>query len=463
MAVATSNVNSQPNLLQKIGSSIYRQETSTSGGDTTKTTTILGGFITSSSTNPTSTSTNPQQGTASSGSASTTYLQNRDAACRIKTYIPDTIFNTAQSLANTTGNLNTDTANFASSFQPALNSLSQAFGNAGGAIAGVNTSVNQFYANTLNSVRKQTKGYSDHLGAIVGGLDGIVRDPLNPKNLSNMATSILNRVSPGSAGKINQSIQNLHLDKLAKAPALLLSSVQKLASTIDNILSIPVAFISQIYFGVIGLIKQIGKLLNNLIQGFQQFIFDFLDAALGGQLKQIMQLLDDIGTLAGQIQGIASIFGGANIVSGFALQINNFTTQINSALANPLDTALSYLPTDITKGYSQIMYNLQNPENIINKLLPPELSQIFAKISQITGYGFNGNMGYSFASVLQGMQGGVINGILTNFAAQYKILGPLLGGTNYEPPLSYIPSTDNGFIQGKRYGWNPNTNLYEVK
>ncbi len=109
------------------------------------------------------------------------------------------------------------------------------------------------------------------------------------------------------------------------------------------------------------------------------------------------------------------------------------------------------------------MNTLQNPQNLINQFLPPELSQIFAKLSQITGYGFNGNMAYGLASVLQGMQDGVINGILTNFAAQYNILGPLLAGGNYQPPISYIPATDNGYIQGKRYSWNPNTNLYEVK
>jgi len=371
------------------------------------------------------------------------------------------IFDAAQSLDKAAGTWDKNTAAYAKSFIPSLEQLNKAFGSASGTLAGVNTSVNEFYAKALNSVREETKGFSTHLDAIVGGMDGIVKDPLNPKNLSNMATAILNAVSPGSASKVNQSMQNLQLDKLAKAPSLLFSGLQRLAKTIDNILSVPVAFASQIYFGLMGLIKQVGTLLNNLIQGFQQFIFDFLDQII--PLKEILQLLEDIGSLAGQIQGIASIFGGANIVSGFALQINTFTTQINSVLANPIDTVIGALPTDISKGYSDIMYNLQNPQNFINQFLPPELSQIFSKLSQITVYGFNGNMGYNFASILQGMQGGVINGVLTNFAAQYKILGPLLGGSNYEPPISYIPKTDNGYIQGKRYSWNPNTQLYEVK
>lgn len=372
----------------------------------------------------------------------------------------DSIFNTATDLNRITGTWDKNTAAYAKSFIPALDEIDQFFGGANNTVSGFETSVNEFYANVLNSVRRQASGFSSHLGAIIGGLDGMARDPLNPKNLSNCAAAIMNAVSPGSANSLNQSIQNLHLDKLAKAPGLLFSSVQRLAKAIDNILSIPIAFASKIYFGAINLIRRIGTLINNLIQGFQQFLFDFLDQII--PLTEILQLLNSIGNLASQIQGIASIFAGTNIISGFALQINNLTTQINSVITNPLDTVLGVLPTDIANGYSQIMYNLQNPQNLINQFLPAELSDIFSRLSTITGFGFNGNMGYGLASILEGLQGGVINSILTEFASQYNILGPLLAGSNYTPPISYTPTTNNGYIQGKRYRFNPNTNLYEV-
>lgn len=402
--------------------------------------------------------------TATPGSAT---IQN--APAHIKKSLSGAIGDAANSVFNVTGNFarqagtwDRNTAAYAKTFIPALDDLGRGFGGISRGIAGVETSINTFYANALNTVRKETNGFSDHLGATFTDLSSIVRNPLDFQNISNCAASILERHWPGSSGSLNKSIQNLHLDKLAKAPGLLFSGLQRLARAIDNLLSIPIAFASQIYFGIIGIIKQIGNTLNRIIQGFQQFIFNFLDELI--PLTEIIQLLNDIGTLAGQIQGIAGIFGGANIVSGFALQINTFTTQINSVLANPLDAVIGALPTSISQGFSQIMYTLQNPQSLINQFLPPELSQIFSKLTQITGYGFNGNMGYGFASILQGQQGGVINGILSQFASQYSIVAPLLagGGMAYQPPISYRPSTNNGYIQGKRYAWNPNTKLYEV-
>lgn len=379
---------------------------------------------------------------------------------KIQKSLATAIFDSAQTVSNAAGAFDRNTAAYAKSFLPALQTVDNFFASADTTTNNINKDVNNLYKSVLETVKKETNGFSEHVGAILGGLDGIARDPLNPKNLSNMATTIMERVSPGSSQKLNNSMQNLQLDKLSKAPALLFSSIHRLARGIDNLLSIPIAFISSIYNGLINLMKRIGKLMNDLIQGFQDFLLSFLDSII--PIKQVMQLLNDIGTLAGQIQGIASVFQGVNVVSGYALQLNTFTTQINQALANPLDTVINYLPANITNSYSQIIYNAQNPQTIINQALPPQLSQIFAKVSSITGYGFNGNMGYGVASVLQGMQGGVITNILNNFAAQYKILGPLLAGGTPIEPESYQPETDNGYAYGNRYAFKPDTEPYSV-
>jgi hypothetical protein len=93
------------------------------------------------------------------------------------------------------------------------------------------------------------------------------------------------------------------------------------------------------------------------------------------------------------------------------------------------------------------LYTLRNPQQLVNNILPSGLSEQFAKISQITGFGFNGNMGFGFESVLKGLQGGVISSILSNFASQYSILTPLVGGisgqSNTGTPPSLIPSIVN--------------------
>jgi hypothetical protein len=371
----------------------------------------------------------------------------------------DSVFNTAQNLNKQAGTFDRDTSNIVKSLLPYKEKIDTFFSEGDTNIDNSSTWVqNNIYSPFLKTIREQTNGFSEHVGAMLAGLDGVVQKPLDPYNLSNMATAIMERVSKGSSTQLNNSIQNLQLDKLAKAPALLFSGIQRLARGIDNLLSIPLSFINSIYKGLINLVKRIGKEINELIQGFQTFLFDFLDTII--PIKQVMSLLQNIGQLAGQIQGIASIFGGVNTVTQFSMQLNLFTTQVNGALSTPLETVGTLLPPDIFNGYSQIMYNLQNPENVINQLLPLQLSEMFDKVSLMTGYGFNGNMGYGLGSMLEGLQGGVISGILEKFAAQYNILGPLLGKGAQVQPTGADLSTDNGYTQGNRYDFEPNPNPY---
>ena len=61
-------------------------------------------------------------------------------------------------------------------------------------------------------------------------------------------------------------------------------------------------------------------------------------------------------------------------------------------------------------------------------------------LTPITGFGFNGNMGYGLSSVLNGLRGGVISSILKGFANQYPILKPLLGQIGPRQPTSYPPT-----------------------
>jgi hypothetical protein len=170
------------------------------------------------------------------------------------------------------------------------------------------------------------------------------------------------------------------------------------------------------------------------MRAFEQFIMDFLDSII--PIKSILALLNSISSLANQIGGIAGTFLGANAITGFTQQITQFTRGIGSVLANPTSYAIRALPADITNAINLI----QSPQNIINNFLPPQLSQAFATVSKMTGFGFNGNMGFGFESVLKGLQGGPIRSILTKYAAQYNVLGPLLAGSgNSNQTPAYIP------------------------
>jgi hypothetical protein len=286
--------------------------------------------------------------------------------------------------------------------------------------------VDDFFDSVLTTLFGQTSRVSDFTGGIVVGLNGVLSRPTDINAIGNLVSSLIETVSPGSSKQIKDDLNKLGLDRLEKLPDQFFGSLGHVINSIDNLVAVPFIFLSQIYYGAIAIMKQIGKEINELLNSFSKFLFNFLDEIV--PVKEVISLLQTVSKLTGQIQGIASIFQGVNAVSGFTLQLQTFSNQIQSALQNPLDTAIGYLPTDINMQFSQVLYTLDNPQDLINQALPPELSQFFAQISKITGYGFNGNMGYGFETVLKGLREGALSTILTNLGGQFSVLSPVLQG-----------------------------------
>lgn len=322
-------------------------------------------------------------------------------------------------------------------------------GPVGEAVKSVSTELGGFSDVLTNSLsdfsdelRKALQPVSDFTGSTLGTLTGILKDPINPNGLGNVATNLLNNVSPRFGDKVNAGITNLNLQNIVNLPSQLFSSLDHLITAVDNILAIPLSLLAEVYYGYMDIMKSISKLISNLMNSFSKFILDFLDSII--PVKEILNLLSQVSVLANQIGGIATTFLGANQITQFTNQVINFSSQIGTILNSPLDFAFSVLPQEINQQFSQVLYNLQNPQQIINQFLPPELSKAFATISSMTGFGFNGNMGYGFQSVLEGVQGGVVRSILSKYASQYSVLGPLLQGAGNNQPASYAPSLVNG-------------------
>jgi hypothetical protein len=193
--------------------------------------------------------------------------------------------------------------------------------------------------------------------------------------------------------------------------------------------------------------QAISDQVDKIMASVQKQIFKIIDGIIPG----LMDFLDALSEAVSYVVGISQTFSGANQIASFALQVQSYTNQLGNFLQNPLDLLTAYAPPQVSQG----LYALHNPESVINQYLPPQLSQGFATLSKLTGFGFNGNMGYGLKSVLDGMKDGVISGIVKNYAAQYSVLSPLLNmapgdkapATNEDKPAALKPSAVNPNIQ----------------
>jgi hypothetical protein len=226
-------------------------------------------------------------------------------------------------------------------------------------------------------------------------------------------------------------------------PATLFGGLQQVVRSTDKLINMPVALISDIYKGFMDFMGQLNDFVNSLFENLQKFFDSILDTLFPG----LMDFLNQLTAFANQIGQISTIFGGANQITGFSNQLIAGVNQLGSFIQNPLDLAFAYAPLDV----SQTLYTLQNPQAIINQFLPPELSDYTAKLSQITGYGFNGNMGFGLQSVLEGIQGGVFASILGGFATQFSILSPIFTGQSVPPPSFPNSTTEATTPDGTAY------------
>lgn len=314
-------------------------------------------------------------------------------------------------------------------------------GAVGGTIDAASESVSNALNNASSKITETLKPVSSFMGSTLYTLTGVMKDPLGSvMDLPNTVGAMMDNLNPGLRSKYIATYKKHNIDKLAEMPSMLFGSAQQLIKAVDNILKVPIGLVTDIYRGFQELVGKISSFIDSFFAGLQKFLTNIIDGLFPG----LTEFLTTFAGFVQQIGGILNVFGGLETVVGFTNQIAGFANQINGFIQNPLDLAFQYTPPEISEG----LYALQNPASIINKFLPPELSQYTQQLNSITGFGFNGNMGYGLQSVLEGLQGGVLSSILQGFSTQFSILAPLFTGQSVTPDFfgnetETAPAPDN--------------------
>jgi len=319
--------------------------------------------------------------------------------------------------------------------------VATAVGGVSQGLGSVSDSINRNLDAAANNITNTLKPVSSFIGSTLYTLTGVMKDPLGAAlDLPNTVASMMDRVNPGFKAKYVATIRKYNIDKLTEMPGQLFGSAQQLIRSVDKILALPVNLISDIYKGFMDLIGQVNDFINGLFETLQKFFNKIIDGLFPG----LTDFLNQLTAFANQISGIAQIFGGANQISSFTNQLIGAANQLNGFIQSPIDFAFAYAPPEVSTALNY----LQNPQQIINNYLPPQLSEAFANIQNITGFGFNGNMGFGLQSVLEGFQGGVLSSILQGFATQFSILSPLFTGQsvipNFYPNETTTATTSDG-------------------
>ena len=249
----------------------------------------------------------------------------------------------------------------------------------------------------INGLKEQMhellKPVSSVTGSTIGTLTNVARDPLGaPMVIGNAIGSLIDKVNPGFTDKLDATFKKYKVQEMQNLPGQIMGSIRNLASMADAILSVPFQLASDLYNGLMEIMQEISDLIDSLVSSVMDLFFGpkgILDSIL--PISELMGFLEEVGELASFVGGIGQMFGGFNITS----QVQGYVSQAQSVLSNPAQLAMQYVPAEFNQYYNMV----RNPQNVINSMIPPEISQQVKQISKIPGLGFVGNAMYKSLNI----------------------------------------------------------------
>ena len=306
------------------------------------------------------------------------------------------------------------------------------------------------------TLSKTLEPVSTAMGSHVDTATAIVKNPLlAPQLLGNSLIQLVDKVNPNFTNEMDGAFKSVNLDNLQHLPSNVMGSVRNLATAADAILSVPFQITSDIYNGLMEILDAIGDLIDKMMSAVMDFIFGpqgLLDNIL--PMSELMDFFDAVAEMASFVGNISQQVGGFTAITDIAGQVGNYASSASSILSNPEQLALSYIPQQATDAYSQGMGFLRNPEQYLQSALPPEISKQMQNISQIPGFGFVGNYGFSIGDTLDTLSNGVFETALDKFSDKAGFLGPLFNKQAPPPDVDNQENYSDTFEQPK-VGVNP--------
>lgn len=312
--------------------------------------------------------------------------------------------------------------------------VATAAGAATSAIGGATDTTFSAVSGASMKLQETLKPISSFMGSTLGTMTGVLKDPIGSASaLPNTIGAMMHDTNPTLAAKYEATFKKYNVDKLAEMPKNMFGNLQQMVKLTDTAVAIPLNLVKDVYYGVMDIMKQLNDAVNKIFEMFQ-LVFNTALRTLAPGLSQFLSALT---SFSGQLAGISSIFSGAKQLTQYTSQLQTMSRQMNGLIQNPTKYLYAAMPAQVSNS----MYTLRNPQTLLNQFVPASLANNFSNISKITGFGFNGRMGYGLQSVLQGTSEGVISSILKGFATQFPILSPLYAGRSIQPVSQYPNST----------------------
>jgi len=271
------------------------------------------------------------------------------------------------------------------------------------------------------------KPISQHVGSTLGNQNGVQNAPFlsTPTFLPAGLNYLVNKVSVGFGATMDAVFKKHKLDTTQHAPSQVQGSPSSVAVASKSNVSYPLGLVPDIYNGVQTIIQNKSAIIGEAEKAGVAFATGVVGGLLDGLTSQVTSPLLKAAA-KGTVQNLtaaSSQYLGTKLKTQLTNSVKNQSSQLGTALQNPLTIATHYLPK-IPKGIAAF----NAPLSIAGNYLPSALASAFGNptSTNLPGFGNSGNLGFALQPALQAVQGLVVQSALSNFKGQEAILGPLL-------------------------------------
>ena len=312
--------------------------------------------------------------------------------------------------------------------------INNTFSAATSAIDSLSNSIQQKELELKKNFREFIKPVSRVTGSTIANLTHVAQDPLGavfeiPAGLSHS----IGKVSPKLRDSIEVSIKSLKLDRLANLPSQVFGSLESIASILDGVVAIPLQLAEDLYRGLLSIMQSVAKLVDTAVASVADFFFGpdgVLDSIAPG-LTDLVDAVRDLTDIAGAFTTSPSL------------------VKLDTALASYSASSISgSIRFDINRFAGEYAYN---PKQFLDKLMPTEIKEGLAKLSEVrrvTSHGMSGVVDYGLYRALGQTKGQAVSRLLKKHELRQRQIQESL---NVKP-------TNNAPIESQED--KPTTNTY---
>lgn len=316
------------------------------------------------------------------------------------------------------------------------------------------------------------KPVSDAIGSHADINSSINKNPMGPDQLLPQSTMAqVQSITPDMVKDVENSFKATQRSTLLQTPAKDFGSLRQLMTCSIPNLSFPFDLVSDVFNGLMQLIKQVSKLIDGIMTQIKTFVISALGGLLDGLFPTallqkliafVTKLASQIASLFDLLAGFAALRKASNKIAAdlplgctdnifqsqrrsgsSSAKTNTFANLANKArqiagTASALGSVVASLPSIgdalgnlgamiggfIPKDLGALTANIAHPNELLSGMFDEKINKLLKNLPWCCAVGCTGNGGFSIGNIFDGLTDSSFTKSMSNWAAHASIISP---------------------------------------